>query len=79
MVDFDLWKESFIFAVIYSFLIIIPCILAVWIGRNMIERLGQWPSKTPVIQMGAFFKLVLLEAVTFTSLIGFYLFFTSKK
>ena len=79
MVEFDLWKESFIFALIYSVFILIPCVLVVLLGRPMIERLGRWPTKTPIIQISVFLKLMLLEAFTFAGLIVFYLFFTSKK
>ena len=78
MLEFDLWKETFVFAVVYSFIILVPCVLVAFVGRGMIERLGRFPTKTPFIQMSIFFQLVIIEAFTFFGLIGFYQFFTSK-
>jgi hypothetical protein len=76
MVAFDLWKEAFVFGVIYAVIITIPCVIAGIMGVKMINQLGTYPSKTPFIQMSIFFKLVLLEIVTFTLLVGFYHVFT---
>lgn len=72
MIAFDLWTESFIFALIYSVLVIVPCILVTLLGRKMIDELGRFPSKTPVIQVNVFYKLVVVESMTFIFLIGFY-------
>ena len=78
MVEFNLWKETFILVLIFSPLIIIPCILVAIIGRKMIDQLGTYPTQTPVIQVKVISKLVVIEAITFACLIGFYQFFTSK-
>lgn len=78
MVDFDLWKESFIFALVYGGIIIIPCVLVALIGKKMIDRLGKHPSRTPVIQMSIFLPLVAIEIATFACLIGFYKIFSGK-
>ena len=78
MVAFDLWREAFIFAAVFAPLIIVPCILVMIMGRKMINQLGTYPTKTPIIQMGIFWKLVVTEALTFTCLIAFFQFFTSK-
>ena len=56
MIEFDLWRESFIFALVYSVMIIVPCVLIALLGRSMIEKLGRYPTRTPVIQMGVFFQ-----------------------
>ena len=72
MVAFDLWKESFIFALVYGVLIIVPCVLVALMGRKMIGQLGQWPTQTPAIQMSIIWKLILIEVVTFSLLIGFF-------
>ena len=77
MVDFDLWIESAIFGSIYSVIIIIPCVLVALFGRKMIEKLGQFPTKTPVIQMSIFWKLLLIETFTFAALISFYFVFSN--
>lgn len=79
MVEFDLWSQAFIFAVVFIPIIMIPCILVCLIGRKMIDQLGMFPSQTPIIQMSIFGKLVLIEIVTFGLLLGFYQFFTAAK
>ena len=78
MIEFNLWGESFIFAIVYAVLIIVPCILVVLLGRKMINQLGYFPTRTPIIQMSIFLKLVIVEVVTFVLLIGFYHFFAGK-
>ena len=76
MIPFDLWGESFIFAALYSILIIVPCVLVAWIGRDMITRLGKEPTKTSAIQMSILGKLVTIEVVTFTFMLVFFRFFS---
>ena len=78
MVEFNLWIESFIFGIIYSIIIVIPCILVALMGRGMIDRLGTWPSQTPVIQMSILLRLVFLEIMTFACLILFYHIFAGR-
>ncbi len=75
MVPFDLWGESFTFSVIYSFIIVVPCILVAFMGRKMLNQLGRYPTKAAAILTGISVKLFFLEAITFTLLIGFYHFF----
>ncbi len=72
MLPFNLWGESFIFCSVYTILIAIPCVLVTIFGREMIEQLGRYPTKTPIIQMSIFWKLVVTEVVTFTLLITFF-------
>ena len=72
MIPFNLWTESFIFASVYAVIILVPCVLVAWIGRKMIRQLGQYPSKTPAIQMSIFIQLVAIEVATFTLMIGFF-------
>lgn len=75
MKKFDQWTEGVIFCGIFAAIIIIPCIAIAFIGRNMINKLGQYPSKTPAIQIGVLFQLLVIEVVGFMGLIGFYNFF----
>lgn len=77
MVAFDLWSESFIFIGFFAVIVIIPCVIVTLIGRGLINRLGQYPSKTPVIQLSIIIPLILTELFTFVLFIGFYQFFTS--
>lgn len=79
MTTFDLWGESFTFALIYSFIIIVPCIIVAILGKKMIAQMGKYPTKSPIIQMSIFWQLVVLEIITFLLLIGFYRFFESAK
>jgi len=76
MGTFTLWKEALIFASIYGVIILVPCLLVALMGRKMLKQIGQYPTRTPAIQMGIFLKLFLLEACAFGLLIGFYLAFT---
>ena len=78
MVQFDYWIESLIFWIFYAIIIIVPCVLVALMGRKMITRLGQYPTKTPVIQMSIFFPFVAIVAATFALLIGFYHLFEGK-
>ncbi len=59
---------------ILMFLVImgIPCTGVAILGTKMINKLGNFPSKTPAIQLSVFWKLLIIEVVGFTMLIGFY-------
>ena len=78
MIQFDLWRETFIFAAVFAPLIIVPCILVAVMGRKMINQLGMFPTQTPIIQLSIFWKLVVTEIVTFVCLIAFFQFFSAK-
>lgn len=56
------------------FLVIIgiPCVGIAIVGRQLIYKLSHFPSKTPAIQTGILFKLVIIEIVGFTLLLTFY-------
>lgn len=60
------------FIVIFYVLILIPSISVTWVGFKMITRLGQYPSKTPAIQLSIMFKLIVIEVVSFTLLLTFF-------
>jgi hypothetical protein len=77
MIVFDYWWEALIFGTVFGSIIIIPCFLVAMIGRKMIDQMGQYPSKTPFIQMSIFYKLVLIEVFAFTLLLLFYHFFSA--
>lgn len=77
MVEFSLWSEAFYFFLIYSAIIIAPCVYVGIMGYGMINEMGRYPSKTPIIQMKIFYKLVIVEIITFYLLIAVYLYFTT--
>ena len=60
------------FAFIFFIVIAIPCVGIAWIGWGLLSRLGQYPSKTPAIQLSIVIKLVLLEVVSATLIMLFF-------
>lgn len=65
-------KVAFIFVMIFFFLIAIPCVGMGWLGVNLINRLGQFPSKTQAIQMSVMLKLIVIEIVSITLILMFF-------
>jgi hypothetical protein len=65
-------STTLIFIAIFYVLILIPCVGVGWVGWNLINQLGRFPSKTPAIQMGIIFKLVVVELVSFTLILAFF-------
>ncbi len=63
---------AFIFIVVFYILIMIPCVGIGWLGYDLLDRLGRFPSKTPAIQMSVLFKLVMLEIVSMTLILVFF-------
>jgi hypothetical protein len=61
-----------IFIVIFFILILVPTAGAAWLGYKLIDNLGRFPSKTPAIQLGIMFKLVVLEVVSLTLILIFF-------
>ena len=76
MEPFNLWGEAFVFIGVFSILMSIPCIFVVFLGRNMMDQIGYFPTKTPAIQMKIVMKLVAVEVMAFLLFVGFYLVFT---
>ena len=72
MTEFTSWAESFVVLGIFSLIIILPCAFVAMMGVKLIEQIGNYPSKTPVIQMGILYKLVFLEIVTALAFFIFY-------
>ena len=79
MVEFNQWTQAIIFNVIFASIIILPCIFATIIGRNLIDQLGAYPTQTALIQMSIFWKFVVLEIITFIVFILFFNYFSSVK
>ena len=72
---FEYWGQAVFLIFIFLGIISFPCILVTRIGYRMINKLGQFPSKTPEIQMSIFLKLIIIEVISFGFLYGFYSFF----
>lgn len=71
-------SAALVFISIFYFLILIPCIAIGWVGKNLIYRLGQFPSKTPAIQMSILFKLVVIEVVSMSLMLVFFKILTAE-
>jgi len=65
-------STGLIFVLIFYVCIIIPCVGVAWLGKNLLNQLGRYPSKTPAIQIGVAFKLVVIEVVSFTLILTFF-------
>lgn len=73
-----LGNVALIFVAIFYGIMLFACIGIGWIGKNLIDDLGRFPSKTPAIQMGILFKLVVLEVVSMTLIVLFFKALTSQ-
>ena len=76
---FQYWSEAYILIGIFAFLMIVPCVGVAIIGYKMIDKLGFFPSKTPVIQMSIFLQLVLTELISFGLILVFYRVFSTAN
>ena len=67
-----MWGASLVFVTIFFVVLAIPCIGIGWLGWRTINKLGQFPSKTPAIQTGILLKLIIIEIVSVALLLMFY-------
>ncbi len=58
----------FIFAIVIG----IPCVGTVLLGRRLLNRLANYHSKTPAIQLSVVSQLILLEIISFGFLLLLY-------
>ena len=72
------WIVSLVFCLIFAVIVLVPCVIIAIYGRKTINRMGQYPSQIPSIQMQTFMPLLILGVVTFALLIGFYNVFSGK-
>lgn len=63
---------AWLFIGIFFGIMLFACIGIGWIGKNLLDDLGRYPSRTPAIQLGILFKLVVLEVVSMTLMILFF-------
>ena len=63
---------SFVFLMIWAALILIPCIAMGWLGFRLITKLGQYPSRTPLIQKGIMFPYILVAVASMTAIMIFF-------
>ena len=63
---------AILFFMIFLAIILIPCIGASLLGKKLIDKLGRYPSKTPIVQLEILFPLIVLEVVSFTLLLSLF-------
>ena len=69
---FEHWNSGILLVVGFFFLMLIPCVSVAIIGYRMLTKLGQYPSKTPEIQMSIWLKLLIIEVFSFVMIYIFY-------
>ncbi len=70
--DKELIGAGIFFVIIFTFILLIPCVLIAYIGFRMITQLGYFPSKTPAIQLSILWKLVAIEIISISALLILY-------
>ena len=69
---FEYWTESIVLILLFFVIILIPCVGVSIMGSKMIDQLGQFPSRAPVIHMSVLLKLSVLEIISFAMLLVFF-------
>ena len=69
---FEYWNEAYVFIGTFFVLMLLPCFGVAFIGYRMIEKLGQFPSKTPAIQLSIFLQLVATEVICFSLILTYF-------
>ena len=70
------WYEATIFILVFSTIVGLPCFAVAVIGTQMINDMGNFPTKAAEIQSGACWKVLLIEIVSFFFLALFFHFFS---
>lgn len=65
----ELVSAGLFFIIIFTFIVLIPCVLIAIIGYKMITRLGYFPSKTPAIHLSIVWQLISIELISITALL----------
>jgi len=73
MIPFDLWSESLKFGIVYFIIIAIPCYFLAIVGKKVVNELGTYPTRTPLILMSKNMMLYIITgSISIFLLIGFY-------
>ena len=74
MDGFKHWFQGLQMIGMFMVVVALPCFfIGLW-GTKMINDLGNHPSKSALIQASAGWKIILVEIVSFTFLIGLFIF-----
>ena len=74
---FEYWHEGCIFIGLFLIMVGLPCLLTAILGVKLIERLGQYPSRSAKLQFGICIQLLLVEVFGFAMLAGFFRVFSN--
>ena len=69
---------ALVFLLIWAALILIPCIAMGWLGYRLITKLGQYPSRTPLIQKSFMFPYIVVAVASMTAIIVFFKILTAE-
>ncbi len=73
---FKLWHEAFIFVLVFSALIVVPCYFIAFFGSKMINEMGNFPSRAEDIQSKSLWKvLVVFIAAALALALFFHVFY----
>ncbi len=61
---FKFWHEAFIFVLVFSVLIIVPCYFIAAFGAKMINEIGNFPTRSDEIQSKSLWKILVIFIVT---------------
>lgn len=70
--------SALVFLMIWAALILIPCVLMGWMGYRFITKLGQYPSRTAVIQKNVMFPYIVVAVASMTAIVVFFKILTAE-
>ena len=68
----SLFLSALILLGLFVLIVAIPCVGVSILGCKLANRLSFYPSKTPAIQIGILWKLILLQIISFSLLLILY-------
>jgi hypothetical protein len=76
MGKFAYWYEGFVFILIFTVIMAIPCVSIAFLGSKLISNLGQYPSRSAKLQVETALPLLGVMILTFGMFIIFFLIFS---
>ena len=73
---FQFWYEGFVFIGLFIVMVGVPCFFTAILGVKLIDRLGQYPSRSAKLQMSVCIQLLMVEIVGFMMQAAFFHFFS---
>ena len=69
---FKYWYEGIVFTLVFGVLIIVPCFFIASLGGQMLNEIGNFPTKAAQIQANTFWKVLTIEIVALAALAAFF-------